>query len=145
MYNKDIDIYLIKEGEFTIDEVLVIHNKIFRKKLVNGNILLGNNRDMTNSDHNFPSGFYLGLKFKMRQANNVDKWKIDIWCIDQEEYKKIKYKNLKGMVTEELRPLLLQIKQYVSDNGLDIPSVNIYDTVFEKNVKSVDEFKRLVK
>ena len=144
MYNKDIDIYLITDKGFEIKEVLEIHNTIFRKKIVNGNILLGNNKDMTNLEQNFPSGFYIGLKFKIKQENNIEKWKIDIWCIDEIEYKKIKYKNLEKKVNEENQPLLLQIKQYVNNNGLDIPSVRIYDAVFEDNVKSIEEFKKLI-
>lgn len=142
MYNKDIDIYLIKGGGFTIDEVLEIHNTIFRKKIVNGNILLGNNKDMQNLNSNFPLGYYLGLKFKITISKSVEKWKVDIWCIDSVEYNKIKYKDLPDKINDELREILLQIKQYVSDNELDIPSVVIYDSVFEKYIRSLEAFKK---
>ncbi len=135
MIKRDIDIYVTRDIDFTIEEFVEIFKEIFLAKITPG-IHCGNETDFTNPRRSFPKGFYMGIKNRY----NGKKWKIDIWFMHKDELNTVKYINLNDKINDENRELILSVKKYVMDNNLDFSSVQIYDAIFIDKIKTLEEF-----
>ena len=139
MINRDIDIYITKNSDYSIEEFVEIFKTIFISKITPG-IHCGNETDFKNPRYNFPKGYYMGIKSNFRSK----KWKIDIWFINEKEMENISYIDLKKDINENNKLLLLEIKYYTMMNNVKIPSVQIYDYIFKQGVNSLEQFIKLI-
>jgi hypothetical protein len=94
-----------------------------------------------------PKGLYWGIYTLLTFPAE---WKIDIWAMDADQTKSRckEFENLKSKISEENRPIILMIKNHYCNNPKyrgDFFSIDIYKSVIEENVKSVEEFSKWLK
>lgn len=90
-----------------------------------------------------PSGLYWGIYVSIPEFS--DEWKIDIWSIDShklEQYKR-EFDVLKSRIDTDHRPIILAIKQHYCHHPeyrRGFTSMDIYNSVIEEGIRSVEEF-----
>lgn len=104
---------------------------------------LGDNRHKERP--NAPSGFYVGLKYKKVMEHEEVVWKIDIWFLDpSQQSQELNTEWIQARLTPENRQIILAIKNVLAQHPSyrkQIYSVDIYNTVFEHDVRSIEDFK----
>ena len=95
-----------------------------------------------------PLGYYLGVH--MGRIEDPEQWNIDIWSMDTVQFLKNKQiiTDLESLINTDKRAIILDIKH----KSLGHPwyqrsffSMDIYDAVLHKNVKTAEEFFDWVK
>lgn len=149
---RDIDIEVIVDNlnreivsEFVADIVKIKLRKI--------NLNVTDNRNQNSPKT--PSGIYVGINYydhlpiEEQSSHNPNLWKIDIHFILSENAKgSEKAKQINKQLTDEKRKIILEIKNVLMnspEHRKTIFSVDIYDAVFEKGVKNLEEFKDYLK
>lgn len=131
MMDGDIDIKVIRENEFTIDDMFVVLRDLydmcgdsFRS------YFLKRDWDDPRIGKQFPNGQYIGLKTYIGD----ERWKCDIWFIDESESTRDRQKIdiSKIELTDEQRRVILVFKQYRKQNKLKVSGQEIYEAVLEK-------------
>ena len=90
----------------------------------------------------WPKGYYLGLKY----IHRGNEWKIDIWCLDNQNTNEKKWSNLiKKNLNDRNREIILTLKDYRNKKLPQIPSVDIYQAVLVHNIGNIDQFKTYLK
>ena len=139
MLHGDVDIKVIKDADFTQDELLTILKDIhdtcgdnFRSLFIKADW------DDPRLGQQFPNGRYIGLKTYV----NDERWKFDIWFISEEENNRDRGKlNIsKNNLSEEQRLKILEFKQYRKENGLKVSGQEIYEAVLEKDFTDSELF-----
>ena len=138
---RDLDVYLetneMTEAEFfqlgqDIALCLKPHRMHYRNEFV------GKTPDL-------PAGFYWGVYTSTLKSPDV--WKIDIWSMDSHQielYKK-EFGILKSRINTDNRPIILAIKHHYCHHPeyrKGFTSRDIYNSVIEEGVKSVNEFSQ---
>lgn len=133
MLHGDVDIKVIKDVDFTQDELFTILKDIhdtcgdnFRSLFIKADW------DDPRLGQQFPNGRYIGLKTYV----NDERWKFDIWFISEEENNRDRGKLdiSKTNFTDEKRLKILEFKQYRKEHGLKVPGQEIYEAVLEKGI-----------
>lgn len=141
MMHGDIDITVVRNTQYSADEVLDILKELYHKGTFRSYFVKGD-WDDDRKGNEFPHGHYIGMK----QRLNGEKWKIDVWFVGKEEFEQRK-KNLLDIssvtLTDKQRQIILEIKKYRNDNKLKISGQEIYEAVLNKEVTNVDEFIKL--
>jgi len=138
MMHGDIDISVVREKLYSIDEVFEIFRDIYFMQKFRS-YFIGGNWDDPRKGNEFPEGYYIGLKEKI----NGERWKVDIWFIDQKEFnKRTKDDSKFNTLTDDERALILACKQYRNANKLSITGQEIYNSVFERKWKNLEDFKK---
>ena len=133
MLHGDVDIKVIKDADFTQDELFTILKDVhdtcgdsFRSLFIKADW------DDPRLGQQFPNGRYLGLKTYV----NDERWKFDIWFISQDENNRDRGKVdiSKTDLTDEQRIKILEFKQYRREHGLKVSGQEIYEAVLEKGI-----------
>lgn len=138
----DIDIYVIREATYEKSDVLDIFSNLYKSTNFRSYFIHGDWNDVRKGNE-FPDGHYIGAKFD----KEGEKWEIDIWFISKNEYLKRQQGFLdvaKLSITDEQRTTILDIKKYRKENKLEISSQKIYEAVINQNIKTLDEYLRMI-
>ena len=131
MLHGDVDIKVIKDVDFTQEELFAILKDVhdtcsdnFRSLFVKADL------DDPRLGHQFPNGRYIGLKTYV----NDERWKFDIWFISEGENNRDRGKLdiSKTSLTDEQRLKILEFKQYRKEHALKVSGQKIYEAVLEK-------------
>jgi len=95
-----------------------------------------------------PVGLYWGIY--LTSHDFPEEWKIDIWAVDSTQAKKLQgdFEALMNRIDASKRLLILDIKNHFCKHPeyrRRFSSMDIYNTVIEGDVKSVEEFDRWLK
>jgi len=137
MMNGDIDITVVRQEPYLPEEVMEILKKLYLKGKFRSYFIKGDWNDERKGAE-FPNGHCIGLK----QRLNGERWKVDIWFVDEKEFKNRKESFLDiadFKTTSDQKELILQFKKYRDDNSLEISSQKIYEAVIKKNIKNIKE------
>ncbi len=91
-----------------------------------------------------PKGMYWGIYTLLTFPAE---WKIDIWAADSDlaRSRLREFESLKNKISEENRPIILMIKNHYCGHPRyrdDFFSIDIYKSVIEENVRSIEEFSK---
>jgi len=136
---RDLDIYLIT-NEMTSKKFFQIGQE--RCELLNPRRMSYRN-ELMGETPGLPSGYYWGI---YSQLHFSQEWKIDVWAIDSEQAKNFErlMEELSKGLTDEKRAYALEIKTHFwhhPDYRGKITSMDIYKSVIEDEVKSIESFK----
>ena len=140
MMHGDIDISVVRDTEFSIEEIL----DIFRMIYLQGNFrsyFIGGDWDDPRKGNEFPKGHYIGLKEKI----DGERWKFDIWFLSTEEFAKRTTNEALLTISDEQRGLILECKQYRNENKISVTGQEIYDLVISSEIKTVDDLVEVFK
>jgi len=138
MLNPDIDLEVINP-DFTREKAVALLNEIIQQGYFYGYLFFD---WVAFHDQRFPRGYYIGLKIK---KDNL-KWKIDIWCLNQEDKKTVRLRNLiKKRLSPGTKKIILKLKNFRNQYHPEIESIVIYKAVFNDKVASIKEFAKLQK
>jgi hypothetical protein len=139
MLHGDVDIKVIRDSEYTQDEIFTILKDIhdtcgdnFRSLFVKADW------DDPRLGQQFPNGRYIGLKTYV----NDERWKFDIWFISEDENNRDRGKLdiSKIDLTEEQRLKILEFKQYRKEHNIKVSGQEIYEAVLEMKSINPNEF-----
>lgn len=139
MLHGDVDIKMIRDTEYTQDEMFTILQDIHNTCGDNfRSLFIKADWDDPRLGQQFPNGRYIGLKTYI----NDERWKFDIWFISKEENNNDRKKLdiSKVDLTEEQRFKILEFKQYRKEYGLKVPGQSIYETVLAQNHSDPAQF-----
>ncbi|MBU2595290.1 hypothetical protein KJ713_00430 [Patescibacteria group bacterium] len=140
MMNGDIDIHLFvkkldKEKAVELLNELIEQN-YFDKYALDDWVKI--------NDPRLPEGYYIGLK--KRISDYKKRWKIDIWQLTKDTPGSLKYQKLiKDRLNNDLRKLILELKDLRNSKYPDLPSTTIYSLIFNGKVRSKEDFKNYFK
>jgi len=136
---RDIDLDVEVDNKFSADDLLKIAKRAFSHGKIKDIRIIDNT---TPFEKNRPKSYYLGIYY---QEKGQEKWKVDIRFVKAEDsYAKDYLKEISSKLTPEKIEAILEIKQAVYQHpeyGKKFSSVDIYEAVLEKGIKSPDEFK----
>jgi hypothetical protein len=131
MMDGDIDIKIIRENEFTTDDMFTLLRDLYDTC---GNsfrsYFLKRDWDDPRIGKQFPNGQYIGLKTYIGD----ERWKCDIWFMDESESIRDRQKIdiSKTELTTGQRKTILEFKQYRKENKLKVSGQEIYEAVLEE-------------
>ena len=140
---RDMDIHL-ENDEISIRDFfnlgLDIATKLKPRRMSYRNELIG-------KTDNLPKGLYWGIYTKLTFP---EEWKIDIWAMDSDQIRSCckRFKDLKSKISEKNRFTILMIKSHFCGHPeyrKRFSSTDVYKSVIEENVKSVEEFSKWLK
>ena len=135
MMTGDIDIHLF--GKFDIVKAKEILNSIIDQTTFTGYMFFD---WVTYRNLDFPVGYYIGLKQKIKGYEH--QWKIDIWLVEKDRDESIKYMQKLRNVTDQEKLAILSLKKWRDEKRLDLSSTKIYDAVIDKGTRTIQEFKK---
>jgi len=133
---RDLDIYIDLKG-ITQDEVYALITKVME---IYRPVWL-ETKDSFNEETGCPKGYFLGFETKII---NDELWNVDIW-ITNKDYIVDHLKYMKGIVDKldlESRNIIMKLKEELIKVGVygnEVFSVDIYDAVLFKGLKTVEE------
>lgn len=139
MMHGDVDIKVIRDADYTQDEMFTILKDIhdtcgdnFRSLFIKADW------DDPRFGTQYPFGKYIGLKTFI----NDERWKIDIWFISETEAERERgvLDISKVTLSDEQRERILMFKQYRKDHNLKISGQEIYEAVLDKGFTDPEEF-----
>lgn len=139
MLHGDIDIKVVRDSDYTQDEMFVILRDIHDTCEDNiRSLFIKADWDDPRFGQQYPYGKYIGLKTSL----NDERWKFDIWFISEEENERDRGKLdiSKADLTEEQRLKILEFKQYRKEHSLKVSGQEIYEAVLEKGFTGPDEY-----
>jgi hypothetical protein len=139
MLHGDVDIKIIRDTDYTQDEMFAILKDIHDTCGDNiRSLFIKADWDDPRFGQQYPYGRYIGLKTQI----NDERWKFDIWFISQAEAMRdrgtIDISKIK--LTEEQRTKILEFKQYRKDHGLKVSGQGIYEAVLVNGFNSPGEY-----
>lgn len=135
----DIDIMVKVKSEKDVLKIFSLGEKII-KKFSLAWLTFSNHKFRPDSPMN--KGFYYGIRI----LYNKIIWKIDLWFYDNKtfEKKKIEYLKFKEQIEKVDRKTVLRLKEYYYKN-YKTDSKIVYDAILKKNIKTITEFKKILK
>lgn len=139
MLHGDVDIKVIKDTDYSQDEMFVILKDIhdtcgdsFKSLFIKADW------DDSRFGKQFPFGKYIGLKTLL----NDERWKFDIWFISEAEAARDRHvlDINKVNLTELQREKVLEFKQYRKDHNLKVSGQEIYEAVLEVGFTDPETF-----
>ena len=140
MMHGDIDISIVRQEGYSIEEVFEIFRTLYFKGSFRS-YFIGGDWDDPRKGSEFPDGHYIGLKEKI----NGERWKLDLWFLNSDEYKKRSNDSNVISMNKEQRKLVLECKKYRNDNKISITGQEIYTGVIEAKIKKAEDLKSIVK
>ena len=139
MLHGDVDIIVIRDKEYTQDEIFIILKDIHDTCADNiRSLFIKADWDDPRFGQQYPYGRYIGLKTSL----NDERWKFDIWFISEAEA--VRERGVldisKTNLTEVQRIKILEFKQYRKDHGLKVSGQEIYVAVLEKEIIDPKEY-----
>lgn len=139
MLHGDVDIKVIRDNEYTQDEMFIILKDIHDTCGDNiRSLFIKADWDDPRFGQQYPYGRYIGLKTSL----NDERWKFDIWFISEAET--VRERGVldisKTNLTEVQRIKILEFKQYRKDHGLKVSGQEIYEAVLEKETTDPKEY-----
>lgn len=134
MLHGDVDIKVIKDADFTQEELFTILKDVHDTCGDNfKSLFIKADWDDPRFGQQYPYGKYMGLKTSL----NDERWKFDIWFISEEESNRDRGKLdiSKTDLTEEQRLKILEFKQYRKEYNLKVSGQEIYEAVRQRNHK----------
>ncbi len=139
MLHGDIDISVVREKPYAVEEVFEIFRALYFKGTFRS-YFIGGDWDDPRKGAKFPEGYYIGLKEKI----NGERWKVDVWFVSEKEFKKRSANDTRmANLSAEQRSLILSCKEYRNRNKLPMVSQEIYDAVIEGRLKDQEDFIRI--
>jgi hypothetical protein len=94
-----------------------------------------------------PRGYYLG--FDMLDERIIEKWKIDLWVLDGEDFNKsqIFMRDAKLALTQELKELIINLKFKLMNGNNRVPSLmsfHLYHAVLFEGLRDEEEILNFV-
>lgn len=140
---RDLDIYLENDGmdiEQFFNLGMRIAEKLKPRRMSFRNEFIGKTTDL-------PRGLYWGIYALLSFS---DEWKIDIWALDSDQIKTHtkKFEALKTKIDERNRQSILIVKNHFCKHPKyrkDFFSSDIYESVIEDDVKTIEEFSEWLK
>ena len=139
MLHGDIDIKVIRDSDYTQDEMFTILRDIHNTCGDDvRSLFIKADWDDPRFGQQYPYGRYIGLKTLL----NDERWKFDIWFISEEENKRDRgvLDISKTTLSEEQRERILEFKQYRKDHNLKVSGQEIYEAVLQKGFTDPEEF-----
>lgn len=138
MMHGDVDIYVIRDDKYSIEEVFEIYKKLYFKNIFRSHFIGGDWDDLEGGKL-IANGYYIGLKQKVGD----EKWKFDIWFLSQADFDALPNKDYfkDRLMTDEQKKLILECKQYRNNQKLSIGSQAIYEIVMSGSCKTLEDFK----
>ena len=138
MYKKDLDITLVS-SQLQPQKFFELGGKIAEH--LGSHFLYYHNTRIKSLPLRPTNALYFGVSFK--------DWKIDLWVTSEEWWKEseIYMNNILNKLTDERRMIILELKKEfsnTSDYGRKFSSKQIYSSVLDHGVKSIDEFKEFI-
>lgn len=138
MMHGDLDISIVRENSFSVEEVLEIFKTLYLKGKFRS-YFIGGDWDDPRKGVELPRGYYIGLKEKV----NGERWKFDLWFLSKEEFEKRADNPKLKLLTEDQKRLILECKQVRNENKLSVTGQEIYDLVLNGNIVSAEGLKSL--
>jgi hypothetical protein len=139
MFHGDVDIKVIRESDFTQDEMFIILKDIYDSCGENfKSLFIKADWDDPRLGQQFPYGKYIGLKTYL----DDERWKFDIWFISEAEARRERG-NLdisKVTLSDAQREIILEFKQHRKNHGLKVAGQEIYEAVLEKGFTNPEEY-----
>ena len=139
MIHGDVDIKVIRETDYTQDEVFTILRDIHDTCSDNiRSLFIKADWDDPRFGQQYPYGKYIGLKTTL----NDERRKFDIWFISEGENNRDRGKLdiSKTSLTDEQRLKILEFKQYRKEHALKVSGQKIYEAVLEKDFTDPELF-----
>lgn len=136
MMHGDVDISVIRDLEYSAEEVFTIFKDLYFSGKFRS-YFIGGDWDDNRKGNIFPNGRYFGLKEKI----DGEKWKFDIWFMTKSEYIKRENTSLINL-SDEQRILILEIKEYRNKNYFQVTGQEIYDNVLSGKWKNVADIQK---
>jgi hypothetical protein len=140
MMHGDIDISVVRDEKYTVEEIFEIFKQLYFQGKFRS-YFIGGDWDDPRKGQEFPDGYYIGLKEKV----NGEKWKFDIWFVNETEYAKRNFNHNLETSPIEQKELILECKKYRNDNKISITGQEIYDMVIGEKWKNLEDFKKSLK
>ena len=131
MLHGDIDIKVIRDNDYTQDEIFVILRDIHDTCGDNiRSLFIKADWDDPRFGQQYPYGKYIGLKTTL----NDERWKFDIWFISEAEAARDRgvLDISKITLNDEQREKILEFKKYRKEHNLKVSGQEIYEAVLEK-------------
>ena len=131
MLHGDVDIKVVRDADYTQDEMFTILRDIHDTCGDNvRSLFIKADWDDPRFGEQFPYGKYIGLKTLL----NDERWKFDIWFISEAENSRDRGKLdiSKINLSEEQRLRILEFKKYRKEQGLKVSGQETYEAVLEK-------------
>jgi hypothetical protein len=139
MLSPDIDMYLIvKVGDQKPTAIKVL-SELIEQNLWNGYLFYDWSKFRSEEHKNYPIGYYIGLKSTYKE----NRWKVDIWIVDEAEKNKRSWNDKLTHLNYEQREVVLTLKRAKLNGEIQSSVHDIYEAVLYKNVRTVNEFKGL--
>lgn len=139
MLHGDVDIKVVKDDEYSQDELFAILKDIHDTCSDNfRSLFIKADWDDPRLGQQFPNGRYIGLKTYV----NDGRWKFDVWFISEHENNRDRGKLdiSKANLTEQQRLKILEFKQYRKEHSLKVSGQEIYEAVVEKEYAEPEQF-----
>ncbi|MBP6926057.1 MAG: hypothetical protein KBC22_03305 [Candidatus Pacebacteria bacterium] len=138
MFSGDVDIRVVRETDFSMDEIFNIMKDIYTTcEAEFRSFYLKTDWDDPRIGEQFPNGHYLGFKTFL----NNEKWKLDVWFVSEQENSRDR-----GVLdisdfdlTAEQRNTILEFKKYRKETGRKISGQEIYEAVLEKGITKPEQ------
>ena len=116
MMHGDVDMRLVREKDFTIEEILQVFNDVYLStKEKFRSYFMGGDGDDIRKGNEFPHGHYMGMKVMVGE----EKWKFDVWFVSSAELERLskeKFDITKVNLTTEQKEVILKFKKYRKAN-----------------------------
>ena len=139
MMHGDIDIGVVRDGGFSVEEVFDIFKSVYFQGKFRS-YFIGGDWDDPRKGNEFPKGYYVGLKEKI----DGERWKFDVWFLSTEEFAKRQSNEALRTISDEQRAVILECKQYRNEKKTGVTGQHIYDLVLSGEIKSLEDFKKYV-
>lgn len=138
----DIDIDLESKKEINSEDYFKIIKYLFKQKNINQLILIDNRSAF---EKNRPQSFYIGVIYNLNGIN----WKIDIrYLTSSSAYAGDDLKQIRTQLSEDKIKSILEIKTAFHNHPKyrkEFSGYDIYKAVLEKNISTIEEFKKYLK
>jgi hypothetical protein len=137
---RDLDIYL-EVSQFSEKDFFLLGSDIATALRP---VKMSFRNELIAKTNGLPLGLYWGVYLGNERAGA---WKIDIWCVDAEECKRLLNfcVSLKEKITPEAAIDIMKIKSQCWQDPRyrrDYTSSDIYKAVLEKNIRNIEDFRK---
>jgi|GEM_PF-511435 len=141
MVNGDIDVHIVRKKMFTKAEIRKILTSIIANTMFTSYFF--GDWYKSGKDPNFPHGYYMGLK----KVYHGQKWKVDLWFLDQAQQDRIDRERLNIgdlRLTPAQKILILRLKQYRNGLGITMSGQRVYEAVLVNGVTTIAGFRKWI-
>jgi hypothetical protein len=141
MMHGDIDMRLVREQDYSLEEVVKIFDDIYLSTVTSfRSYFIYGDWDDDRKGNGYPHGRYVGMKAMIAG----EKWKFDIWFVSTSELARMQQEQFdvnKYELTPQQRESILEFKKYRNENSILITGQQIYQMVLEQGIITLQDFK----